>query len=464
MTTAALNPADPILLVDDEPAWLQSLTRNLEYFGNFNHLVPCSDSREVLGLLRTRKFSVVLLDLVMPHIEGADLLIQIGMEYPELPVIVLSGMNQLDTAVHCMKLGAFDYHVKTAEANRLWTSIRRALELTSLSHENRELSSRLLSTELRNAAAFAPIVTRSPRMEGIFRYLEAIASSPGPVLFLGPTGTGKRLLARTLATLSAPNEPFICCRAGDLDAAEGEQLLFGSAEQGGLCEATRKGVLLIEDIDQLPHTAQALLASILKRGEFPSRAREHWYPLQFRIFGTASIDPAVLVEDGRFRRDLSVLLASHQITVPSLRERSEDLPLLLQYFLDLACIARGRKTLKCPDHLAALLIEHHFSGNLTELRALVDAAVAASPGSRLSLAPFRRALREAPSLPPDSSPSAPTLLITGHFPTLSEARELLVQDALQRAGGSQTVAARLLGITQPALSHLLKRKATSSLY
>lgn len=459
MTTVPLHPADPILLVDDESSWLQSLRRNLEYFGNFNNIVSCSDSREVLGLLRTRKFSVVLLDLIMPHVEGVDLLIQLGQEHPAIPVIVLSGMNQLETAVRCMKLGAFDYHVKTSEADRLWSAIRRALELSSLNRENRELGSRILSTELRNPQAFSAIVTRSPSMERIFRYMEAIVSGPGPVLFIGPPGSGRRLLARTLAALHAPGGPFVTCRAGDLEGDRGEEILFGGGGRDALCKAAQGGVLLIEEVDRLPPAAQGHFVEILKRGEFPDHGRGHWHPLQFRLLGTAERDLPALADEGRFRRDLSVRLDSHRIVVPSLHERKEDLPLLLDHFLQRACSAAGRRLLRCPEHLASLLLEHPFPGNVEELRRLVEDAVAASPGNRLTLAPFRQALR-APHPPLPSSP--PQLLVTGPFPTLAEAREILVRQALNRAGGSQTIAARLLGITQPALSHLLKRKSTPS--
>lgn len=455
MIPATLHPAHPILLVDDEVSWLHSLRLNLEYFGNFNNLVACNDSREVLGLLRTQPFSVILLDLVMPHIEGADLLVQLGQEFPQIPVIVLSGMNQLETAVRCMRLGAFDYHVKTSEADRLWSSVRRALELSSLSRENRELGRQLLAAELRNPQAFAAIVTRSPAMGRIFHYLEAIASSPGPVLFIGPPGSGRHLLARTLSSLHAPDGPFITCRAAELDGRAGEELLFGVDERGGLCQAAQGGTLLIEDVELLPPAAQGRLVEILKRGEFPPPAAGPWRRLQFRLFGSSGTELSPLADAGQFRRDLVVRLDSHRIIVPPLRERSEDLPLLLDHFLQQACSAIGRRPLKCPEHLASQLLQYPFPGNLDELRQLVEDAVAASRGNRLALTPFRQALRVSPSPLPTA---AAQLIISGPFPSLAEARALLVEQALQRAGGSQTVAARLLGITQPALSHLLKRK------
>lgn len=457
MANVVLNPADPILLIDDEPSWIHSLSLNLEYFGNFNNLITCSDSREALGLLRTRKFSLVLLDVIMPHIDGVDLLVQIGQEYPELPVVILSGLNQLETAVRCMKLGAFDYHVKTAETERLWTTIRRALELVSLNRENKELGSRLLAAELRWPQAFSSIVTRSPRMEGIFRYMEAIASSVGPVIFVGPPGSGRKLLARTLSSLCSPQGPVVTCLSASLDGTKGEELLFGTMEEPGLCEAAAGGTLIIEEIDRLSPQAQARIVDILKRNEFPVHDGANCLPVRFRLLATSAIEPDVLAAEGRFRRDLAVRLDSHRIIVPSLSERSEDIPILIAHFLDQACMSAGRSLLKCPEHIISQLLDYSFPGNFAELRQMVERAVAASLSSRLALFPFRQAIRDARSS--QHSKVSPGLIISGHFPTLAEGRKILVDQAMQRSGGSQTIAARLLGITPPALNHLLKRKS-----
>ena len=155
MSVAHPLPECPILLVDDEPSWLHSLAFTLEYTGNYNNLLTCSDSRELIGMLRCRQVGLVLLDLVMPHIGGEDLLVQVAREFPDVPVIVLSGLNQLETAVRCMKLGAFDYYVKTAELDRLLGGIEKALGMRALQRENRELTTRLFK-----AGTAAPRVVR----------------------------------------------------------------------------------------------------------------------------------------------------------------------------------------------------------------------------------------------------------------------------------------------------------------
>lgn len=456
-------PAEPLLLVDDEPSWLHSLGLNLEYFGNFNQILTCQDSRDVIGLLRWQKVSLVLLDLMMPHLSGEDLLLQLGQEHPDVPVIVLSGLNQLETAVRCMKLGAFDYYVKTSEPDRLIAGIQRALQMSALYRENRELTNRLLHQELRHPELFAPVVTRSPRMEGIFRYLEAIAGSPNPVLLRGELGTGKRLLANTLCALIDPALPIVTLSAQALQGEDGADLLFGRNERPGAMQEAQGGVLLLTDLQELPIPLQGRLARILVQGEL-AEAGAAPQRLQGRILSTATPQLTELVESGRFRKDLFHRLGTHLIDLPPLRERFEDLPMLVEHIL--GGIATTTRPIRLPRHLMPLLSTYAFPGNIEELRQLLTTVVEETPARRLSIDRFRFHLearqRAAGSSGAGTEQPVPAeLLFPGRFPSLVEARELTVREAMRRAHGNQTIAARLLGISQPALSIHLK-KATSS--
>lgn len=453
-------PGEPILLVDDEPSWLHSLAFTLEYTGGFNHLLTCSDSRNAIGLLRCQPVSLVLLDLVMPHVGGEDLLAQIAQEYPELPVIVLSGLNQLETAVRCMKCGAFDYYVKTSEPERLLAGIRRALELRTLQRENRELRAHLLRRELRHPDVFAAFITRSPKMEAVFGYIEAIASSPEPVLITGEGGTGKELAARALHRLSSPDGPWVDIAATALDERRGLAMLLGEGGEPGLLARARGGVLFIDEIGDLPPTVQAKLAEWLQQGEYLPTGAQAPQRLDLRLIAASRVSPQQLVDECRFRKDLLYRLGVHQVHLPPLRERLEDLPLLLDQLLLEACAARGRHKPLVPRNLPALLATHPFPGNLRELRTLVTAAVAANPPrGRLSLEPFRRHVAAAAAQEPAAAVAhdTPLLVVPGRFPTLAEARDQVIQEALRRANGNQTIAARLLGISQPALSIHLKK-------
>lgn len=463
MTATAPFPAEPLLLVDDEPSWLHSLSFTLEYSGGFSNLQTCADSRDLIGMLRCRKYSLVLLDLVMPHVAGEDLLVQIGRECPELPVIVLSGLNQLETAVRCMKLGAFDYYVKTTEPDRLLAGIHRALEIRGLQHENRELASRLLRRELRHPEAFAAMTTRNPQLEAVFRYLEAIADSPGPLLITGEAGTGRSRAAQAFHRLACPEGPCIPLDAAGLGEQAFTTRLCGDGSGAGLLVAARGGMLLLSGIHALSIPAQGVLAQLLLSGEYLPVGSQVPVRLETRLVCTASSELPEMVNESRFRKDLFYRLSVHHVSLPPLRERCEDLPLLIEQFVADACAFDRRHKPAIPRTLAPLLATYPFPGNLVELRNLVFLAVEQSPSARLALEPFRQHLARqvAPSAGAGKDPAAPLLLVPGRLPTLGEARDLIIQEALRRANGSQSIAARLLGISQPALSIHLKKSATN---
>jgi DNA-binding NtrC family response regulator len=196
-----MYPQLPILLVDDEPQALTSFEMVLRS-ANMNHIRRCEDAREVMPLLAREEIEAMLLDLRMPHLSGEEVLAMVNSEFPGLPVIVVTGANDVDTAVRCMKAGAFDYMVKPVEKSRLIAGVRRAVELQELQRENRLLKAHVLSDRLEHPEAFAEIISRSDRMRSVFQYIEAIAASPQPVLITGETGVGKELVARAVHALS----------------------------------------------------------------------------------------------------------------------------------------------------------------------------------------------------------------------------------------------------------------------
>lgn len=451
-------PEFPILLVDDEPSWLHSLAFTLEYTGNYTNLLTCNNSRELIGMLRCQQVGLVLLDLVMPHIGGEDLLVQVVQEFPDVPVIVLSGLNQLETAVRCMKLGAFDYYVKTAEPDRLLGGIQKALGMRALQRENRELTSHLLRRELQHPEQFAAFTTRSLKLEAVFHYLEAIAGGTEPLLISGEAGTGKVHAAQALHALACPQGAWVEGAGADLDERGFVPLLFGEEQRPGLLDEARGGVLYIDGIDRLPSPSQARLVQLLQQGEYLPAGSTVPRRLEIRLVCSTRNDLAEMVGECRFRKDLFYRLSMHQVRMPALRERLEDLPLLLEQFVAASCAALGRRKPLLPRNLAPLLASYPFPGNVSELRKLVDAVVRESPAGRLSLEPFRRYLNrpEAPSVDAAQS-GAPLLVVPGRLPTLAEARDLVIEEALHRANGNQSIAARLLGISQPALSIHLKK-------
>ena len=202
--TEALYPAFGVLLVDDEPAWLNTLSLSLERQAGVTHLFTCQDARDVMGLVERHGVGVVLLDLTMPHLSGEALLARLAEEHPEVSVIVVSAFNQLETAVACMRAGAFDYFVKTSEEDRIVKGVRRAIRMQELQRESSEMRRRFLDDRLDHPEAFAGFVTQDSAMRAIFHYVEAVARGVQPVLVTGESGTGKELVARSLHVAERP--------------------------------------------------------------------------------------------------------------------------------------------------------------------------------------------------------------------------------------------------------------------
>jgi len=241
-----LNPPSPppaLLLVDDEPSALASSRRALRAAG-FERVLTCSDSREVIPLVERETISLVLLDLIMPHLSGQEVLAALMARRPDLPVVVLTAEQEVVTAVQCMKLGATDYLLKPAGPDQLVATVQKALEHSALKDENARLREGFFGEAPRRLEAFAGIVTDDPAMLRVFSYLEAIASGSQPVLITGETGTGKELVARALHEVSDRPGPFVALNAAGLDDTMFSDALFGH-RSGAFTGAreTRRGLI-----------------------------------------------------------------------------------------------------------------------------------------------------------------------------------------------------------------------------
>lgn len=461
-------PQQPILLIDDEQDWLQSMSLTLKRSAGINHILTCADSRRVTDLLQAHDISVIVMDLIMPHRCGEELLTEICADYPHIPIIILSGMNQLDTAVRCIKNGAFDYFVKTAEVERLVAGIHRALAVRELKNENLKLKTRVLQDQFEHPEVFEQIITRNRNMRAVFQYIEAVSQSPEPVLITGESGVGKELIARAVHDVAVPEQPWVAINVAGLDDQVFADTLFGHVRGAftgaekmrcGVIERAHGGTLFLDEIGDLSLASQVKLLRLLQEGEYYPLGVDRLKRHNCRFVFATNVDLEQRVAAGTFRRDLFYRLKAHHIHLPPLRERREDIPLLLDYFLEQAS-GRLHKAKPTPTkELAVLLATYHFPGNVRELRAMVYDAVSQHQGKTLSMRVFKKAMDELPRNSLESAsqlagePSAGALLTFGQqLPTLDEAAELLVNEAMARSQGNQTIAARLLGITRQALN------------
>ncbi len=457
-----------ILLVDDEPAWLGSLALTLETCAGITNITTCNDSRQVMAILDQGRIGLVLLDLTMPHLSGEELLEQIAERHPEIATIVISGLNQVETAVGCMRRGAFDYFVKTDDEDRMVGGVLRAVHMQELQRDHREMASRFCSPEIRHPEAFEAVITNDRAMQAVFAYVEAVARSPQPLLITGESGVGKELIARAAHRLSGCKGKLVTVNVAGLDDAVFSDTLFGhvrgaftGAEQvrRGMVEEACDGTLFLDEIGDLSIASQVKLLRLLQEGEYFPLGSDLPKRLKARIMVATHRNLPAAERDGAFRRDLLYRLRTHQVHLPPLRERRGDIPLLLDHFLDQAARELGRKRPTPPPGLAQFLATYSFPGNVRELKAMVYDAVSVHRERMLSMDSFIRAVERAKDengavtcVGAQQNPFARF----EELPTFGDAAAFLVQEAMDRANGNQTLAARLLGISQPALNKRLK--------
>jgi two-component system response regulator HydG len=460
----------PVIVVDDEEEILFGASYLLNSHG-INLVVTFADGRELLPFLEQEKAGVIVLDLIMPQISGIDLLGQLTQQHPDTPVVVMTASQEVETAVSCMKEGAFDYLVKPVEESRFISSIRRALEVRSLRRQVGSLRHSLMGNGIEHPEVFAHIITANRRMHSVFQYVEAVAESSEPVLITGETGTGKELIAQTIHRQSGREGKMVSLNVAGLDDALFSDTLFGhvkggytgaDTERAGLLAKAAGGTLFLDEIGDLRSASQVKLLRLLQDYSYYPIGSDLTRTSDARIIAATNRSLQERMARGKFRQDLFFRLSSHPVELPPLRERMDDLPLLLQHFIEEAAETLGKPAPGASDELFTLLSVYDFPGNVRELRSLVFNAVAQHrSGPVLSMETFRLALRKGAPAPgptgaPKGSPNMP-LAITGRFPTLQEADVFLINEAMRRAKNNQGVAAALLGITRQSLNRRWQR-------
>lgn len=461
------HPQLPVLLVDDESQILKSFAVMLRSSG-IKDVATLEDSRQVMDFIEKNDVGAVVLDLSMPHLSGTEVLGQINSSHPHIPVIIMTAMNEIETAVECMKSGAFDYLVKPVEKSRFETSVRRALEFCALRSEISSLKHHLLGGGLEHEQAFAAIVTVNRKMRAIFQYVEVIAVTQQPVLITGETGAGKELFARAVHDISGRKGLFVALNVAGLDDTMFSDTLFGhkkgaytGAEEAreGLIAQAAGGTLFLDEIGDTNETSQVKLLRLLQEQKYYPLGSDVPKKSDVRIVVATNRDLQKMISEGKFRKDLYYRLRAHQIHIPPLRERRDDIPVLLNHFLEEAASSMRKKKPTPPPELVTLMATYEFPGNIREMQAMVYDAVARHKAGVLSMESFRDIIgQERHAGESVAAEDNPSYLTSERFPTLKEAEEGLIARALEMANGNQGIAANLLGITRQALNKRLTRK------
>ncbi len=469
--------SETILVVDDDEDTCYACRFALRYAG-FQNTVSCGNGGEATEYIQNKGADIVLLDLNMPGMPGEKVLEKLHTEFPHIPVIIITGSNELEKAVECMRSGAYDYMVKPLDRERLLTSVRNALSYRRLRNEYENIQSHLLSGTIQNPAAFSDIVTQNETMHNLFRYMEAVAPSSKPFLITGETGVGKGLMARAIHKLSGKSGKMISVDLAGLDDALFSDAIFGHVKGAftgadnsnpGLIRQAENGSLFLDEIGDLAMPSQVKLLRLIQESEYMPLGDSKTRKTNARIISATNRPLGELQANQRFRRDLFFRLSTHHIHVPPLRERLQDIPLLISHFEKKAEKVLGKKVEPLNPKARQLLQTYQYPGNIRELESIVYDILAQHPNGnvpedylRAKLIPeyLEESISETEA-PVEKTPGKKDETNPYHhledLPSLRESNDMLIREALRRCANNQRQAARILGISPSALSRRLSR-------
>lgn len=464
-----------VLIVDDETHILTGFSAELKYNG-IRNIITCDSAGKVMDILSNNQVGMVFLDLMMPEISGREILSMITELYPHVPVVVVTALIDIDTAVECMRMGAHDFVSKPVEPGRLSSICRHALEYAEMKLEINSLSTTLLNHEKEVSKAFDPIITRNRAMRAIFRYVESIATTSQPLFITGETGTGKDMIAKAAHMISQRKGKFVKVNTAGLDDAMFTDTLFGHAKgaytgadsvRPGLVEKASSGTLFLDEIGDLSFSSQIKLLGLIQDREYRRTGDDRTRYSDARIIAATNLDTADLNDGKKFRRDLYFRLMTHHVHLPPLRKRPEDIIPLIAHFVQKASQDLGCTPPTVEDGIFKQIKTYSFPGNVRELESMVFDGVSTCTGTTLEGDIFHRhmksSIKTAPlethlNQPTPARSSMVELSKVSPLPTLKEMDELLVKEALERSGGNQAMAARILGISRQALNRRIKEQ------
>jgi DNA-binding NtrC family response regulator len=448
-----------ILIVDDEEIMREILEALLTRAGY--HVRLASGGEEGLELARSFPFDAVIVDVMMPGMDGLTLLEELKKLDDDLPVLMVTAFASVETAIAAMKLGAFDYITKPFKNDEVLVVVGNAVERRQLVAENASLRQSLQAQYQK----FAGIIGRSPRMKQVFDLIIQAAPSRSTILITGESGTGKELVARAIH-LNSPrtDRAFVTVNSGNLPPDLLESTLFGHVKgaftgaiypKKGLCDLADRGSIFFDEIGNIPSDTQAKLLRVMQEREFMRLGGMETIKVDVRIIAATNCDLLQMVDEGRFREDLYYRLHVINIFLPPLRDRKDDIPYLAQHFLEKYGTENNKREMEISADALDLMMEYDWPGNVRELENVMERAVVLSSGTRLG-----------PDLIPDHVRSAPAF----HIPkfvvppegisfkdVITNVEKRLIESTLEAAGGVQKKAAELLKIKPTTLNEMIKR-------
>ncbi|HQP91155.1 MAG TPA: sigma-54 dependent transcriptional regulator [Candidatus Omnitrophota bacterium] len=446
-----------ILIVDDDTLVRRSLCEVLTFEGYT--VSSTSDGFEGLALMKELPFDIVISDMKMPRMEGMDLLKRIKADFPKTAVIMVTGFGSIDGAVDAMKQGASDYVTKPIIDDEIKLIIRRIISERDLEDENQYLKNKL-SSSIRQKCH--DVIGKNFRMQKIYDLIDIIASTKTTVLVTGESGTGKRLIAHAIhdSTPDSANKPFIEVSCGALPETLLESELFGHVKGAftgaikdriGRFESAEGGTIFLDEIDAFTPALQVKLLRVLQDGEYERVGETKTRKADVRIIAATNQHLEDLIKQGKFRNDLFYRLNIISIELPPLRERKEDIALLVEHFIEKHSAALSKQINGISDEAFKFLTRHSWPGNVRELENVIERACVLTRGPLIEPNDLPEPLLKESSGMPDLK----TAVISMNGGTLKDAlkdpERKIILEAIEKCKGNKKEAAKLLGINRTTL-------------
>jgi len=452
-----------ILIADDEPLSLEPVVERLQREGYEVQVV--SSGKEAEEAAGSTSFEVVLTDLWMPGIGGMEVLAHFVKHYPETPVILLTGVGTIETAVEAMKRGAYDYRTKPANLDEIVLTVKRAVEHKDLKEQNVALRS-----QMQEQIKPDSLIGQSAPMHHLYRLIKRVAKTDSTVLITGESGTGKELIAKAIHYYSPRGEmPFVPINCGAIPEELLESELFGHEkgsftgafkERRGRFELANKGTVFLDEIGEMSPKLQVKLLRFLQETKFQRIGGSRTIEVDVRILSATNKDLERAVAENRFRDDLFYRLNVIPIHVPPLREREGDISILIQHFLKSHCLKKNIAPKTISGAAVESLDQYDWPGNVRELENVIERLVILTDTDEIQLQDLPKRMQTAEQAEPGETITHIELGENGINlkETLDNLENRLILDALQRAGGVKNKAARLLGLNRTTLIEKMKKK------
>ena len=452
-----------ILIVDDEEIVIRSCRRIL---GDSTYVVDSAhDGQDALRKVDETEYDLIILDIMMPGIDGLEVLQHVKERHPDVDVIMMTGLSEIQTAVKAMKLGAFDYLSKPFDPDELKHVVDRALERRQLQQENRKLK-----TEVSSKYRFENIIGSSPPMQAVFGLIAKCAPTNSTVLITGESGTGKEMIARAIHYNSLrKDQPFVTVDCNTLSESLLESELFGHtkgsftgavANKRGMFDIANNGSLFLDEFGNIPLSTQAKLLRVIQEREFRAVGSTTVQKTNVRLITATNKDLKAMVLDGTFREDLYYRINVFPIHSPALRERRDDIPALAFHFLKLFSAELGKPVSEISDGAMSLLVNYAWPGNVRELENTMQRAVILATDHIIRQAHLANILENTPRPDfevPRTSDDLKRVKKIAREKSVEDIEKMFIQETLKRNASNVTRSAEETGMQRANFQALMKK-------